>query len=417
MFIERSVYGELVDHLERREISLIIGPRQAGKTTLMLRLQEELERRGERTLFLSLDFDRDIPAFESQTALLNRVELEMGKRGGVIFVDEIQRRENAGIFLKGLFDMGIPYKLVVSGSGSLELKEKIYESLVGRKRVFRVNTVSLKEFMDFKTGYRYRGKIRRFAETFPGEARALLEEYMMFGGYPRVVLEETLEEKVSTLDEIFSSYVERDISYLLGVEKIDAYRTLLKLLAAQTGGLLNLQELSSMAGISLPTLKKYLTYAQKTFVISLVPPFFRNVRKEVRRAKTVYFHDLGLRNFVLGHPYRLLSPEERGFLFQNLVFRVLSDGHSRSNVDIRYWRTASKAEVDFVVEVGSEIVPVEVKWTKKTPKVSRSLRSFLDRYQPKEAWIVTPGSRSHREVGGTIVKVMTIWDLVHTCYG
>ncbi len=412
MFIERSIYPNLVRHLSKREISLIIGPRQAGKTTLMLKLQEELNRQGTKTLFLSLDFERDLPSFQSQMSLLQRIELELGKGPGVVFIDEIQRKENAGLFLKGLYDMGIKWKLVVSGSGSLELKEKIYESLVGRKRVFKVYTLSLEEFTNFKTGYRYKGHLREFSQVLPTEARSILLEYMTFGGYPRVVLEETKEEKIATLDEIFSSYMEKDISHLLRVEKLQAYKTLIRVLASQTGRLLNLQELSSIVGVSLPTLNNYLEYAQKTFIISLVSPFYRNIKKEIRKSKTVYFHDLGLRNFILGYPARTLPPEEMGFLFQNLIFRILHEKYSMGNVELRYWRTTSKAEVDFVLERGEEITPVEVKWTEKMPRVPRSLKSFIEKYEPREAWIVTPSSKGETKLGKTMVRIITLWDLM-----
>ena len=146
--IERSIYPHLVDHLAKKEISLITGPRQSGKTTLMLWLKGELDQRGEPTLFLNLDVEWDRPHLESQAALIRKLELELGKKGGFVFVDEIQRKEDAGRFLKGLYDLNLPYKFIVSGSGSLELKERIHESLVGRKRLFELNTLTFEEFFN-----------------------------------------------------------------------------------------------------------------------------------------------------------------------------------------------------------------------------------------------------------------------------
>jgi predicted AAA+ superfamily ATPase len=124
------LFPELVDHLPQREMSLIIGPRQTGKTTLMEIMKAHLDHHGERTLFLNLDIEWDRPHFESQVALLKKVELELGQQHGYVFIDEIQRKDDAGLFLKGLFDLKLPYKFIVSGSGSLELKQKIHESLV-----------------------------------------------------------------------------------------------------------------------------------------------------------------------------------------------------------------------------------------------------------------------------------------------
>ena len=100
--IKRTLFSELVDHLPQKEMSLIIGPRQAGKTTLMEMLREYLDKSDERTLFLNLDIEWDRPHFDSQAALIKKIELEIGRQHGYVFIDEIQRKDDAGIFLKGL---------------------------------------------------------------------------------------------------------------------------------------------------------------------------------------------------------------------------------------------------------------------------------------------------------------------------
>jgi predicted AAA+ superfamily ATPase len=207
--IKRSLFEELKSHLPQKEISFIIGPRQAGKTTLMNFLKEYLERKNEKTLFLSLDIEKDKQFFVSQETLIKKIELEIGKEKGYVFIDEIQRKEDAGIFLKGIYDQNLPYKFIISGSGSVELKEKIKESLIGRKRIFKLNTLSFEEFVNFKTNYKYEQKIFDFFEIEKRKTKELLEEFLNFGGYPRVVLEEKLEEKLKIIDEIYQSYLEK----------------------------------------------------------------------------------------------------------------------------------------------------------------------------------------------------------------
>ncbi|MCL4279629.1 MAG: AAA family ATPase, partial [Ignavibacteriaceae bacterium] len=154
MLIKRLLYNEIKDHLRAKEISIIIGPRQVGKTTLMLELLNSLKDTGEKALFLNLDYENDKRFFENQDLLLSKIKLEIGN-DGYVFIDEIQRKENAGIFIKGIYDLHLPYKFILSGSGSLELKEKIQESLVGRKRLFELLPVTFKEFVNYKTEYRY----------------------------------------------------------------------------------------------------------------------------------------------------------------------------------------------------------------------------------------------------------------------
>ena len=167
--IKRNLIEDLKGHLPFKEISLVSGPRQAGKTTLMLLLKEYLEGQREPTVFLSLDFESHQPFFRSQANLISKIRLEIGDKKGFVFIDEIQRKENGGLFLKGLYDLDLPCKFIVSGSGSLELKEKIHESLVGRKRIFRLNPVSFEEFV--RRGGRYVASLITTAQFFSYAAR------------------------------------------------------------------------------------------------------------------------------------------------------------------------------------------------------------------------------------------------------
>lgn len=418
VLIKRDLLKELKDHLPRREMSLIIGPRQVGKTTLMLLLKDYLEDKGEKTTFLSLDFERDKQFFSSQIALIKKLELELGKEEGYVFIDEIQRKENAGVFLKGLYDLNLPYKFIVSGSGSLELKEKIHESLVGRKRFFELNPVSFEEFVNFKTGYRYEKKLNEFFEVEQEKTESLLLEYLNFGGYPRVILEETLEEKRKNIDEILHSYLEKDISYLLRVERVDAFSSLIKILASQIGQLVNYSEICLTAGISMQTLKNYLWYAEKTFIVQRLTPYFRNPRKEIIKSPVVYFYDLGLRNYALGLFGNLSMLPELGLVFENLVFNILRDKLRFSGASLHFWRTKDKAEVDFVVNFGKSILPIEVKYKSFIkPKISRSLRSFIKRYSPKRAMVINRNFKEKLMVGQTEVIFLPFWELFFMKHG
>ena len=318
--IKRKLFLELVDHLPQKEMILIIGPRQAGKTTLMEMLKEHLDQIGERTLLLNLDIEWDRPHFESQAALIKKIELEIGRQRGFVFIDEIQRKDDAGLFLKGLADLKLPYKFILSGSGSLELKQKIHESLVGRKRLFELSTVSFEEFINHKTGYRYDDNLADFMEIEKNRTPQLLSEYMQFGGYPRIVMADEKREKLRLIDEIYRSVLEKDIAYLLKLDKPEVFSALIKTLAGQVGQLMNHTELASTLNVSFATVKNYLWYAQKIYLVELVAPYARNVRKEISKSPVPYFWDLGLRNYSLGLFGHLESPIEKGFVFENLVF-------------------------------------------------------------------------------------------------
>ncbi len=384
--IKRKLFEELKDHLFKKEISFIVGPRQAGKTTLMLLLKDYLKKRGEKTLFLNLDIEQDKEFFSSQSRLVKKIELEIGGQKGFVFIDEIQRKEDAGLFLKGIYDMNLPYKFITSGSGSVELKEKIHESLVGRKRLFELSTLSFEEFTNFRTEYKYENRLSDFFLVESSRVYDLLEEYLNFGGYPRVVLEKELTEKRKLINEIYQSYIERDIYYLLKLQKTEAFSNLVKIMASQIGNLVNLSELSSTLGISVKTVKNYLWYLEKTFIIQKNFPYFKNVRKEITKSPVFYFYDLGLRNFASGD-FGFLK--DMGFVFQNFVFNILKEKTRISSSKVCFWRTKDKAEIDFVVDSGKDLIPIEVKYKKLTiPKIPRALRSFIEKYKPEKALVV-----------------------------
>jgi len=399
--IERKLFSELVSHLPQKEISIIIGPRQSGKTTLMDMLREHLDKKGERTLYLNLDIEWDRPHFESQSALLRKIELELGKKRSYVFIDEIQQKENAGLFLKGLFDLKLPYKFIVSGSGSLELKEKIHESLVGRKRLFELTTIAFDEFVHHKTGYKYKENLAGFLEIEKDKTNQLLMEYMNFGGYPRVVLASEQTEKIRIIDEIYRSVLEKDIAYLLKVDKTEAFSALIKVL-------------SSTLNISYQTVKKYLWYCQKTFLLDIISPYSRNVRKEITKSPVPYFWDIGLRNYALGIFGHLGSPSECGFIFENLVFLLLREKIRLEATKLNFWRTKDKAEVDFILERGSNVVQIEVKYKSlKKQEVSRSFRSFIEKYSPDKAYIVNLDYNNTLKINETTIFFLPYYELLY----
>ncbi|MBW1717215.1 MAG: ATP-binding protein [Deltaproteobacteria bacterium] len=412
--IKRKLFIDLVSHLSQKEISVIIGPRQSGKTTLMEMLREHLDKKGERTLYLNLDIEWDRPHFDSQSALLRKIELELSKQQGYVFIDEIQRKENAGLFLKGLFDLRLPYKFIVSGSGSLELKEKIHESLVGRKRLFELSTITFDEFINHKTDYKYKENLAGFLEVEKDKTQQLLMEYMNFGGYPRVVLSSEQTEKVQIIDEIYRSVLEKDIAYLLKVDKTDAFSALIKILSSQIGNLISYSELSSTLNISYQTVKKYLWYSQKIFLLDLISPYARNVRKEITKSPVPYFWDLGLRNYALGIFGHVGSQSEGGFIFENLVFLLLKEHVKLGTTKVNFWRTRDKAEVDFILESGRKAVPVEVKYKSlRKEEIPRSLRSFIEKYSPDEAYIINLDYKNKLKINKTTLFFLPYYELLY----
>ncbi|EKE00243.1 MAG: hypothetical protein ACD_22C00069G0002 [uncultured bacterium] len=410
--IKRTILEKLSNHLKEPEMTVLIGPRQVGKTYIMRLLQEQIEKDGGKTVFLNLDVMEHKKYFESQTSLLNYIRLQVGDKPAFIFIDEIQRKENAGLFLKGIYDLHYPYKFIVSGSGSLDLKAKIRESMAGRKHLFSIEPISFEEFTNYKTNYKYEDRLEDFLTIEKTQAQNLLEEYMMYGGYPKVVLAETTEKKKEEIEEIYKSYIERDIEDLLGVEKPEALTNLLKVLASQIGGLVNIHELSITIGISSKTISNYLWYLEETFIIKKITPYYTNIRSEITKTPIYYFFDTGMRNFILGlFGLATLPTNYSGHLFENVIYNILRQHTPLTPTSIHFWRTTDNAEVDFVINSGLKIIPVETKYaTLKQTESTRSFKSFLTKYNPSNAYIVHLGVRMTDSFENTGISFLPFYE-------
>lgn len=409
--IERSNHQLILHSLKKKEISILIGARQVGKTTLLRKILKDIRNKGELVLYLNLDIESDANYLSSQQKLVNRIQLEFGDKPGYVFIDEIQQKEDAGRFLKGLYDMELSYKFIVTGSGSLELKEKIGEALTGRKHLLHMWSVSFMEFADYKTNYKYSENLMTYFSLEADKTESLLNEYIMYGGYPKVVASGDLQTKIEVMNEVFTSYISKDISYLLGVRSTDKFIKMIKLLAVQSGGILNHAQLASDTGISVDTLKNYLWYAEQTFIISILKPYYTNPKKELTKSPVVYFNDLGMLNFACGKFANIDNIS--GFVFQNFVFLLLRSKYQTTMNPVNHWRTKDKAEVDFIVQQEGEIIPVEVKFSKlKKCNISRSFRSFINRYNPSKALVVNLELDDKIKLDETNIEFIPYWKLI-----
>lgn len=390
MEIKRKIYNVIKTHLEKPEITLIVGPRQAGKTTIAKKLQAELRAASERTLFLNLDIESDYSIIESQEKLLFAIKNQVGEERAYVFIDEFQRKSNSGRFLKGIYDMNLPYKFIITGSVSIELKEEVHESLAGRKRIFEINTLSFEEYFDYETKYEFENKLAEFAQIYPERVILYLQNYMTFGGYPKLAITAQIDEKRLLLQEIYNSYLIKDVTALLKIEKTEAFQKLIQNLSILNGKLVNLSKLSSSIGIATQTLEKYLWYLEKTYIISICRPFSRNPLKEINKSYIIYFNDLGLRSLIAGNFIEPSLRTDYGFDFQNYTFLTLKDLlQDKQPILINFWRSKESAEVDFVIKNSSSFIPIECKYSNlKAPEIAKSVRSFINQYKPAYCFIL-----------------------------
>ena len=203
------------------------------------------------------------------------------------------------------------------------------------------------------------------------------EEFITFGGYPEVVKTDNLEEKINILDDIKNSYIKRDVLE----SKIDneqKFYLLMQVLSMQTGNLLNKHELSKSLRIDIKTVDKYLFVLQKCFHITLISPFYKNLKKELVKMPKIYFNDLGLRNLLCGNFNNSFSRIDKGNLLENYILTRLLEKHNYD--EIKFWRTTDQNEVDFVVIplLGSSFA-LEVKFSSVNLKRSK-YNQFIKTY-------------------------------------
>ncbi len=361
--IKRRIISQIKQkkYLENNEILLLIGARQAGKTTILKLLQEEIKTQKGKTFFLNLE-DPDYLSLLNQSPkkLFQIFPINLQTRT-FVFVDEVQYLNNPTNFLKYLYDeYRGKIKLIVSGSSAFYLDKKFKDSLAGRKIILPVRTLSFRELLLFK------GEERLFkllpvkfdSKNYKLEKQLTLSEkekiqkyfneFLIFGGYPRVVLSSSYAEKINVLQDIAYSYIKKDI-YEANIRQDETFYRLFKILASQIGGLVNVNELANSLGVSRKAIESYLYVMQKSFHINFVRPFYTNMRKELRRMAKVFFYDLGLRNFFVNNFNSPLLRMDKGQLLENAVFRQLAERSGvLTNEEIKYWRTQTRVEIDFI---------------------------------------------------------------------
>lgn len=360
--IERSIQK----HLHAEKILLILWARQVGKTSIMKKIKLELEEQAYECFYINLEDPLYLGNLNGHPKnILDIIGAGWGKK--YVFIDEIQLLDNPSNFLKYLYDEHREQiKLIVSGSSAFYIDTKFRDSLAGRKKIFYTYTLNFREFLLFKKQEKiYTALLQKHPLTLYTlqDILPLYHEYIIYGGYPELVLCDTIEEKKEYLQSIANSYIKKDILEA-SIRQHDKYYFILKILAAQTGNLVNMQEIWNTINLPNPTVERYIYTMQKSFHIGLVRPFYeRNIRKELTKMPKVYFFDTGLRNYFAGNFEPLEQRVDIWALLENLVYKNLLTHYTFDS--IKFWRTQNKNEVDFVLED-----------TKKAYEVKARLKNF-----------------------------------------
>jgi predicted AAA+ superfamily ATPase len=411
-YIRRNIYDSLLRDLDSREITVVVGARQVGKTFLIKKLIEELLTGGaaepRQVFYFNLDAfslvdlvsnDRDLIDFINYYGAPNKKSF--------VILDEAQRVPEIGLLIKRYYDLGLDIKFIVSGSSSLQIKSQVKETLTGRKHLFELYPVSFGEFLRFK-GLRDIRDLSRIMRFESDQYQRIMEEFVLFGGYPGVVKLDDREKKIPLLGEIYSSYVQKDISDFLKIEDVAGFNRLVRFISAQSGGLLKVNEVAKNVRISRHFVEKYLHALDETYVAAFLRPYFVNLGKAIIKTPKLYFLDTGIRNAVFSTFESLDMRADTGLLVENFIFSELVKTVGRNR--LWFYRTNTGSEVDFLFVEGDQVIPVEAKYSLTRQKnVSRVFYTLAGHTTLRKGIVVTRDYLHEEKRGDLTVMFRPAW--------
>ncbi|RAI92274.1 ATP-binding protein [Algoriphagus yeomjeoni] len=339
MKFNRIHFHNLSAKLQDKKVIILIGPRQVGKTTLIYDLLA-----GKDYLFL----DGDDPTTRRLLDTPNTMQIKsIIAEYNYVFIDEAQRIENIGITAKIIHDQMSEVRLILSGSSSFELSGLTQEPLTGRKVTFHLYPISWKEF-EQTVGY--------------VAAEQDLPNRLVYGFYPEIIT--NVADQENLLYELTESYLYKDVLALGIIKKQDVIFRLLQLLAFQMGSEVSYNELSRSLQIDVKTVISYIDLLEQAYVIYRMGTFSRNLRKEIKMNKKIYFYDNGVRNALIKNLQPLALRNDIGALWENFLMseRLKYLEYQGIKVNSYFWRTKNQQELDYLEEKDGKLKAFEFKW-------------------------------------------------------
>ncbi len=374
MYYKRDIESKIEKYLDRPEIIAIFGPRQVGKTTVLKHIYKQVKN----PIFLTFEDIELKVLFEEDIKSFIALYIEPYDH---IFIDEFQYANMGGKHLKYIYD-STDKKIFISGSSAMELSINAVKYLVGRIFVFNLYSFSFGEFLRVKDATLYDLYVNSnidMSSILSEKIYKYMQEYLTYGGYPRVILSQDSKEKQEVLKNLLSIYLLRDIKEIANITDEAKMYKLLKALSLQIGNVIVYNELSTLIGVNSVQLKKYLDVFDKAFLTKTITPFFTNKRLEIVKNPEIFFLDLGLRNVIIKNFSALEDRVDKGAILENFVCRELIGR------ELKYYRTKNGAEVDFIID---DSIPIEIKSNISSMKISKSYHYFLENYKPKKGYVL-----------------------------
>jgi uncharacterized protein len=365
--IKRQLEQTIYNNLFKGKALIILGPRQAGKSTLLNILSKGINK---KSIFLNCD-NNDI---RKQLTDVNISDLKrvIGDHE-IVFIDEAQRVLNIGLSLKIITDQMPEVQLIVTGSSALELSNQVNEPLTGRKLEYHIFPISVNELINHIG----------FLDT-----KRNLNHYMIYGTYPDVLNNAGNEPEI--LNNLAGSYLYKDIFLFQDIRKPEFIEQLLEALALQVSSEVSYNELAQLLNTDPHTVQRYIGLLEKSYVIFRLRSLSRNARNEIKKSRKIYFYDNGIRNAILSNYSPLSSRTDAGALWENFFIseRMKFLSYNKMFYKKYFWRTTQMQEIDYVEEHNGKFSAFEIKINPK--KKSSFPLTFKRNYPESEYHIINP---------------------------
>lgn len=349
MIIERY-YNNLNKLLPDGKVLIIYGPRRVGKTTLINLLLKDIKLKYKIDTGDSIHL-RNILCSDDLSLIKEYVS-----GYDLLVIDEAQNIPDIGRGLKIMNDYIPDLKIMVTGSSSFDIQQKVSESLTGRKKIITLFPLSMLEINKFLNKH---------------EIKERVEEFLVFGTYPEIYTQKNKNDKIELLQELVNSYLLKDI---LGFDRLKNPKQLielLKLLAFQVGSEVSVHELANNVKLNVRTVDRYLDLLERGFIIHRLGAYNNNLRNEITKKSKYYFYDNGIRNAIIMQFNNPGMRNDTGQLWENFLIneRLKYLSYKKMFVNRYFWRTYQQKEIDYIEERDALLYAFEFKWNKKQKKI------------------------------------------------
>jgi hypothetical protein len=370
-YLTRKLETEIKKYIDTPEVLVIYGARQVGKSTMIWNIAKELVNKYP-IHYYSVNFEMD-PDLLDPDRLISVLASDLDdNEKTILIIDEAQRIKNIGLFIKEIYDRKLPLKIILTGSASFAIKSDLKEPLTGRKFEFQLNPFSIEEI------FNYEGIELRKTMSINTKLGKILDNYLVYGGYPQVFFTQNPELKTKRLKEIVNTYINKDLVELFAIDTPNEVRIVTNYIAENIGNLLSIEKISNLGGVTRTRVEKIITALQQTFVVDKIYPYSTDKFKEVSRTPKIYFHDVGLRNAFLDRLDQIKVTSEIGHIFENSILNQLTSQYSIEK--IKYWRNINQTEVDFVIEDEGNLHAIETKYSWNSENHPKALTNFVNKY-------------------------------------